>query len=150
LDLVANGVPHLAGTQPWIMELVDEPLDDLLGLPKHAQQRCRQTQVLDALRSPFGLQIGAGYTPDLFCVCLKEGQEQALAETIRHPLLECVLSSVGEKPPAHIAQENENTLDKAESHDDVEGFQRVVEEVLPVIDARESGSAQELIVQNFL
>jgi hypothetical protein len=150
VDLARDRAPHHPRPLPRVLELLDERLDGGLGLEEHAQERGLQRQVLDALRGPLGLQLRAGDAPDLLGVGLEEGQEEAPPEAVGHPLLEGVLDLAGEHRPAQVAEADQDALDEAEAHQRVQRLERVVEELLLVVDAREARPLEELVGQDLL
>ena len=56
-----------------------------------------QREILNSLRSPFGFQLAAWNSPDLFRIGFKKGFEKSFAKPVGHPLLEGILFLVWEK-----------------------------------------------------
>jgi len=92
VDAVGHLLPHLAGAEAGIIELLDERLDLLVLVAEERGLRGgHERQVLDPLRRPFGAQLGAGHAPHLLGVGLEEQLVQALAEAVGDPLLQTLL-----------------------------------------------------------
>ena len=85
-DPVAHRFPHLAGTEPRILKLVDQGLDHLaLARLEPAQQavhdRRDQVQALDPLGRPVGRDLAGGHAPELLGVRLEEDLEELPGRT---------------------------------------------------------------------
>ncbi len=114
-------LPHHPGAVLGVVELLDQARDLLrlrgalphpLGLDR-LPDGTEQRQVLDALRAPIGLDLGAGDAPDLLALGLEEVAVQAPAEPRGHEPLErrLVLRRVDAHPQvrAHAAHRLDRT-----------------------------------------
>src|SRR4029453_17232465 len=85
-----------------ILELVDQCRDDLAVTGStRAQERVAEglaeRQVPDPLGGPVRRDLRAWNPPDLLRVALEEDLVEAMAETVRDPLLEAPLLAAGER-----------------------------------------------------
>ena len=81
-----------------VLIVVDRLLSDAA-----VEDRPRERQALDALRGPFGADLGARDAPHLLRVGLEEDLEQPLAEAVGDPLLEVLLDRIGAERHLTIA-----------------------------------------------
>src|SRR5689334_4030760 len=86
---VAGDLPHLAGAQSGVLELLDQRLDDLaltLAGTEPAGERgedgVREGKPLDPLGGPVGGDLAGGHAPDLLGVRLEERPEELAAEPV--------------------------------------------------------------------
>ena len=91
-----------------------------------------------------------GHAPDLLRVRLEEEVEQALAEAVRHPLLEGVLLALGLHLRPQVGEERARQLDRAELLDHVGAAQRVVEELAVPEDARHARALEEVLAHDLV
>ena len=57
LDPVFDNAPHHAWPQARVVKGIDQSLNFVFGLDKHAQDGGLERQILDALRRPFGFKF---------------------------------------------------------------------------------------------
>src|SRR6266478_6118403 len=148
LDLALHGPPHHSRPEPRIVELLDERADRLAGLPVHLQEQRAQREILDPLRRPVGLQLGAREAPHLLRIGLEEREEQTSPEPIRDPVLERVLVPVREEPPLDVAQDDAEALPGPQAAQGVHGPEGIVEEPPLVIDAGQPRAADEIVAED--
>ena len=140
--------PHHPGSEPRVVELLDEGLDGRPRLDEHAEDGRPEREVLDPLRRPLRLELRAGDAPHLLRIGLEEGPEEPAAEAVGHPLLEGVFAPVGKHLPAQVAQHDQQRAPQPEAGEGVERLERIVEEAPVVVDAREPGPAQEVCTEH--
>lgn len=135
-DLVGGGLPYLAGTEAGIEEISDQRLGRGRGLLtlERGEDRVPQRKALDALRGPIGADLIARNAPHFFGVGLEENLEQALAESIGHPLRERGLRLDRLQPRLEIAEENVEGLHRPEVQECVYGLERVIK-IFALIDS---------------
>ena len=143
-DRELDGVPHHARAESGIVEVLDQRLDGRLGLPKHAEERRLQRQVLDPLRGPLGFQLGAGKTPDFLGVRLEEDLEETLAEPVCDPLLEGVFLLIGGRLPPDITAEHADALPDPETEQRIEWLQWVRKELAGIVNPGHSRAPKEV------
>jgi hypothetical protein len=150
-DLVGHRLPHLAGAEAGVVELVDERLD-LVALVAHegGLGGRPERQALDPLRGPLGADLGGRDAPDLLGVGLEEEVEQPLAEAVRDPLLEVLLAPLGLHERPQVREAGAHELDGAELLDHVRAAERVVEELAVPVDARHARALEELLAHDFV
>lgn len=144
LNLFADGLPHLAGAAPGIVEGFDEAGDSAVGLDEHTEQGTAEGEVFDALGGPFGFEFGAGNSPHFFGVGFEEGFKEPFAEAVGDPMFEALFFRVGEEMPAEVAEEDAEGFQGAEVAHGVEGAEGVVVVFVVEVDAGEAGAAQEV------
>ena len=146
-DLRCRRLPHLAGAEAGIKESADQRLRRRRGFLtlEGGDDSLAQGKALDPLRGPVGADFVARNAPDFFGVRLEKNLEQALAETVRHPLRERVLRLDRLQPRLQVADENVDRLCRAEIHERIHGLERVVEIFALVVNAREPRAIDEVI-----
>jgi hypothetical protein len=146
--VLGAALPHQAGPELRVLELLDEAGDLLLVAlgQQRVRDRREQRQVLDALRRPVGLDLGGVDAPDLLGVGLEEDAVQPPAEAGRDPALEVAL--VLGRPDAHerVREHAAHGLQQPEAAQGVAGLERVVEQLAAVVDAAHPRAEQELLV----
>ena len=150
LDALLERLPHLAGPEPRVVELLDQRRHLPALQPEDRERRLEQREVLDPLRGPLRPDLRAGDPPDLLAVRLEERVVEPLAEADRHPVLERlgVLAAAPQAP--EIRQRAEQRLEDPESCEDVLRLQGIREELAVEVDAREARTRQELAAHHVL
>ncbi len=97
------------------MELLDHAARAVARETHRAHQHRAEREILEALRRPFGPQLGAGHTPHLLGVALEEGLVEPLAEAVHHPALEGVLGRQRHGPTPEIAREGPRGFERPEA-----------------------------------
>ena len=143
-DVAPHRVPHHPGSQARILESVDQGPDRISRANEHASDRGPEGEVLDPLRRPFRLELGARHAPDLLGVRLEEGEEEPSAEAVGDPLLEGVFPRIGRQLPLEMAQHQAATLIGPQAPQDVPGKQRIVEVLPVVVDPGESFALEQI------
>src|SRR5437016_7298574 len=147
---LGHALPHLAGTEPWVAEPVDQRGDDLAapaGLAagqQRAAQNDPQVEAFDPLRRPVGGQLLGADAPYLFGVGLEEDAEQAPAELVADPILEGLRILDRLQACPRVAGQAQDGLDRTEVPERVDGLYRVREEPAAVVDARKAAASQHL------
>ena len=80
-------------------------------------QRSGDRQSLDALCPPFGLNVGAGYTPYFFGVIFEKGQVQFTSKTVDEEIFEIFFRFDGKKAGPNIAEANDKHTNKTQVKD---------------------------------
>ena len=137
-------LPHLAGAEAGIFELLDQARGVVRpgeGVPDRLEQR----QVLDPLRRPVRPDLGAGHAPDLFGIGFEEMRIEPVAEAVHHPLLEGFFAAVREDLVAQQAGDDAEGLVEADVAQRVHRLQRIVIELVAVIDPAQPGHGDEIL-----
>ena len=147
-DPVAHRFPHLAGTEPRILKLVDQGLDHLalarLEPPEQAvHDRRDQAQALDPLRRPVGRDLAGRHAPDLLGVGLEEDLEEHAAEPIDDPVLEASLGPDRLQSGLEVAEQDPGRTPRTELPERVDRLERVVEELAVVVDPAQPRAGDE-------
>ena len=151
LDPIRHRLPHLAGPEARVVELLDQALHPVAAIAEEGRaHRARERQPLDPLRRPLGADLAGRHTPDLLGVGAEEELEQAPAEAVRDPLLEGVLRAPRPRERAHVGGGRTAQLDRAELAHHVGAAQGVVEEAPVPVDARHPRAQQELVAQHLV
>ena len=141
-------LPHHAGPELGVLELLDERRD-LLLVPlgeEGVDDGARQGEVLDPLRRPVGGHRADGHTPHLLGVGLEERAVEAPAEAGHEPALVVGLV-LGRTDAGHrVAADALDGLDGTEVAQRVECLERVVEVLALVEDAALAGAEEEVAV----
>ncbi len=150
---VAHRFPHLAGTKPGILELVDQRLDHLaltrLEPAKQSVHHSRdQTQALDPLRCPVGRHRAGGDAPNFLGVRLEEGLEEHLAEAIDDPRLEATLGPDGTKSGLDVTQQDAGGPPGTELPERIDWLERVMEKLAAVVDTAQPRAGDERVAQD--
>ena len=122
------------------------------GLPERRADRVPEGlgdgEALHPLRAPLGGDLRARHAPDLLRVVLEERQVQPLAEAIDEEVLEGRLVGARHQSSLQVAGANLPGADEPEVAQRARAqLQRVVEELPPVIDARQAGPDQHASVR---
>ncbi len=142
------------GPEPRVEELLDQRRG--VGAaeavePEDPHDRVQQAELLDPLRRPLRLDLGARDAPDLLGVGAEEGVVEAAAEAAHDPVLEAARVGVLElAAPVEVGERGADGLDQAEPAEDVGGPQRIVEEAAAIEDPREPRPGQELLAEHLL
>jgi hypothetical protein len=88
LDPVPECLPHLSGAEPGIQELLDQGGGMAAPQSEDAERGLREAELLDPLRRPLRLDLGAGNAPHLLRVRTEESVVETASEPMHHPLLE--------------------------------------------------------------
>src|SRR5258708_3700907 len=151
---VRHALPHLARSEPWIAELVDQGGDDLaatLGSTARnegASHNEPEVEALDALSRPVCGQLLGADAPHLFCVRLEEDAEKAKAELVAHPVFEALRILHGLQPRARVARHASDGLDRSQVPQRVSRLDRICEEATAVVDARQPAPGQHLVAED--
>ncbi len=152
-DELGGLLPHLAGSVLGIVELLDEA-GDLLALAaarlhplrgERVDHRAPDRQVLDALRAPVGLDLGARHAPDLLALRLEEVLVEPPAEPRGDETLQRGLVLRRLDPHPEVRGHAAHGFDRSEVRQSVLRVDRVVVELAAVVDAAHAGTAQELV-----
>src|SRR5437879_9372462 len=147
---LGHALPHLAGTEPWVAEPVDQRGDDLAapaGLAtgqQRAAQNDPEVEAFDPLRRPVGGQLLGADAPYLFRVGLEEDAEQAPAELVADPILERLRILHRLQACPRVAGQAQDGLDRTEVPERVDRLDRIREEPAAVVDTREAAAGQHL------
>ena len=107
---VAERLPHLAGTEPRVKELLDQGRDVLASQVEHSQDGLPEAELLDPLGGPLGLDLRSGYPPDLLGVGAKERVVEPPPESPHDPFLEGLGAKVA-KPAAPVEEDHAQRAD---------------------------------------
>ena len=88
--MLCERFPHLAGSETWIVELLDERGDVVPFEAEDGHDCPPQREVLDALGSPEGANLRPRDPPDLLRVGTEERVVKTTSEPRRDPVLEGV------------------------------------------------------------
>src|SRR5262249_60042419 len=88
--------------------------------------------------------------PNLLGVSLEENLVEAVAKTIGDPLLEVGLFGMRKESRLGIAQADQKRFDRPQTCQRVGGLERIIEEPLAIVNAREAGADQENLPQKLL
>ena len=149
LDLFLKPLPHHAGPESRVAELADHALDAVAAEEGVAHRR-RQGESLDALGRPVGGDRIAGDAPDLLGVALEKRLVETLAEPLGDPILERLLAPRRPQLRAHVARQDTDALRRAEGGENVPALERIAQEALLVVDAREARDGEEVVPQHLL
>ena len=149
LDAVREGFPHLARAETRIVELLDQ---GRLAAAEahHLEDRLREREVLDPLRGPRRLDLGARDTPHLLGVRPEERVVQPLAEASRDPVLERLRVAGASRAIPQVRRGAQRGLDDAESRDDVRRLKGVREVLAVVVDAGQAWPDEEFLAERRL
>ncbi len=143
LDQVTAGLPHHAGPELGVLELLDEARD-LLGPvlapsgqagPHRLPYRREQGHPLDALGAEVGRDLGGGHPPHLLVVGLEEVLVEPAAVVGDDVPLEGALVLRRRHPHLGEGQGAADGLDQTQVAQGLEGLDGVVVELALVVDA---------------
>src|SRR5208337_5600533 len=146
--------PHLAGTKPRILKLVDQSLDHLalarLKPPEQSVHHRRdKAQALDPLGCPVGRDLAGGHAPQLLRVRLEEDLEQFPAEPIDDPGLEGSLRPDRAQSRLEVTEQDPGGTPGTELPERVHRLERIIEEFAVVVDPAQPRASDELAAQDF-
>src|SRR6266540_783908 len=147
LGFLSERLPHLTGTQPGVVEFLDEGRHVCTLKAEHRQNRPAEREILNPLCRPQCADLRPGNTPNLLRVGAEERVVEPAAEPRRDPFLERVRLGITTVHRAKVGQRAAEGLPEPESPDHVLGSDRIVEEFTVVVDARESAALQQLPAQ---
>jgi hypothetical protein len=151
LDPARELLPELARTKPRVLELLDQGGGVAAAKAQRPQQGLHEAEVLDPLRRPLRLDLGARDAPDLLGVGLEEVRVDAPAEPAHDPVLEAArLRGAETVAGAKVGDGAAGRLRHPQAAKDVGGLERVVEEVAAVVDPREAAANEQLVPQDLL
>ena len=104
-EAIAGHFPHLAGTQPGILNSLMSVLIAVDRLLSAAAERIALASDSPRiqLRGPFGTDLGTGNSPDFLRVGLEEDQIKPPTKAVGHPLLEVFFDRIGPPVRAKVA-----------------------------------------------
>src|SRR5689334_12295864 len=148
--LARRGLPHLAGPELGIEEPLDEArlrafLARITAPAKRLRERMRNglrdRKPLDSLRAPLRGDLRARHAPDFLRVILEERAIQPVAEAVHEEILERHLRAAREEPRLDVARAHGGRVRQPEIAEGREThLEWIVEELAPVVDARETRS----------
>ena len=94
--------------------------------------------------------MAARQSPHLLRIAFKECSKQPPAETIRHPRFQVIFRKRRRQTRPRKAGETPEGFDWAESHERVQGLQRILEEFPAIVNARKPGANQQIVAEYFL
>ena len=156
--LLGRGFPHLARSQFWITEALDQGLGpDPAGLHvryplrfHRAAYGAAQGQALDALRGPVGRNFTALHAPDFLGVGLEKDAEQPVPELVGDPILECLRIPDREDAGLEVGHHAEGGLEETQLGQGVHRPQWVVEQLAVIEDARLARPRDQLVAQDVI
>jgi hypothetical protein len=93
-------------------------------------------------------QLRARDAPDFFGIGPKKSLKKPSAKPICHPLLESSLVFIGKKLPSQITQNNKGAPPRAEAHERIDRFERVIKEFAVVVDPGQTRPAEKVVTEN--
>jgi hypothetical protein len=148
-DAVAHLFPEHAGTEPGILELLDEA-DRVVGTGERVPDRLHQRKVLDPLRRPIRLDLVGRDPPDLVGVAAEEVEVEAASEAVDDPILERLLLLVGAHLPLEVAEHDTRRFVDAKVAERVKEFQGIVEVAPSIVNPAEAWNLNEVVAHDLV
>src|SRR3990172_4151113 len=144
-------LPHHPRPEAWIMELLDERLDNFLPVrpEEGVLDRHGEREALDALRRPLGADLRARNTTDLLSVGLEEDGVQSAPEAVGDPFLKRVLARVGKDLRGEVTQRDPRAGEQAEIGERLKGLEGVIVKLAFVENARDARAEEKIIAADF-